>query len=113
MVRVEVPDDPLDWRPQEPLVTRTPVTIRDPIVEPLWSGTRVLAHVDTRAVQPQPGVQLMASMGIDIGFDEPELVTAIGDAVLAAGRGARRHRHRRGDPGCRRQRPSWPRRACR
>ena len=33
MVRVEIPDDPLDWRPQEPLVTRTPVTIRDPIVE--------------------------------------------------------------------------------
>ena len=64
-------------------MTRTPVTIRDPIVEPLWSGTRVLAHVDTRAVQPQPGVQLIASMGIDIGFDEPELVTALGDAVLA------------------------------
>jgi bifunctional non-homologous end joining protein LigD len=83
MVRVEIPDDPLDWRPQEPLVTRTPVTIRDPIVEPLWSGTRVLAHVDNRAVQPQPGVQLMASMGIDIGFDEPELVTALSDAVLA------------------------------
>ncbi len=30
-------------------MTRVPVTIRDPIVEPLWSGTRVLAHVDTHA----------------------------------------------------------------
>ena len=26
----ELPEDMLDWRPQEPLVTRTPVTIRDP-----------------------------------------------------------------------------------
>jgi bifunctional non-homologous end joining protein LigD len=80
---VGIPNDPLEWRPQEPLVTRTPVTIRDPIVEPLWSGTRVLAHVDTRAVSRLPGVRLIASAGIDIGPDEPDLVAAIGGALLA------------------------------
>ena len=41
-----VPADPMEWRPQEPLLTRFPVTIADPVIEPLWSGERVLVHID-------------------------------------------------------------------
>ncbi len=77
-----VPDDPLDWRPQEPLVTRTPVTIRDPIVEPLWTGERVLVHVD----HPDAGaarVRMIDRYGIDLAPVDADVARAIGEATLA------------------------------
>jgi bifunctional non-homologous end joining protein LigD len=76
----DVPDDPLDWRPQEPLVTRTPVTIRDPVVEPLWTGERVLVHVD----HPKGArVRMIDRYGIDLAPVDADIAAAIGEAVLA------------------------------
>jgi ATP-dependent DNA ligase len=78
----DVPADPLEWRPQEPLVTRTPVTIRDPVIEPLWSGERVLVHVD------HPGgvavrVRMIDRYGVDLAPVDADIAAAVGQATLA------------------------------
>jgi bifunctional non-homologous end joining protein LigD len=83
MAPPRIPDDPLDWRPQEPLVTRVAVTIRDPIVEPLWSGTRVLVHVETHRDGSAPAVRMMERSGVELSGEDPDLTAAIGAAVLA------------------------------
>ncbi len=77
-----VPEDPLEWRPQEPLVTRVPVPIRDPVVEPLWSGERVLAHV-RRPGPGAAGVRLIDSAGVDLAPFDTEVAAAIAEATLA------------------------------
>jgi len=51
-------------------MTRVPVTVKDPIVEPLWSGTRVLVHFE--AASPQP-VSLIDELGDDITLALPEV----------------------------------------
>lgn len=83
MKRAEVPADPLDWRPQMPLVTRVAVTIRDPIIEPLWSGTRVMAHVIRDPAAGTPRVRLIEATGLDVAVAGPDLAAALGDALLA------------------------------
>jgi ATP-dependent DNA ligase len=77
-----VPDDPLEWRPQLPLVTRVPVRIPDPIVEPLWSGERVLVHVD-RPDGVAPRVRIIDRYGIDLAPVDADVAAAVGDATLA------------------------------
>jgi ATP-dependent DNA ligase len=79
----DVPEDPLDWRPQQPLVTRTPVTIRDPIVEPLWSGERILVHVDHPGGGGATRVRMIDRYGIDLAPVDADVATAIGQATLA------------------------------
>lgn len=64
-------------------MTRVAVTIRDPIIEPLWSGTRVLVHVDTRGAAGGPTVRAIERSGLDLTAEEPGLTSAIGAAVLA------------------------------
>lgn len=81
MPRRPIPDDPLDWRPQVPLVTRKPPTIQDPVVEPLWSGERVLVHVDH--AEGQVRVRIIDRFGIDLAPVDPALTAAIGDAIDA------------------------------
>ncbi|MBX3030008.1 MAG: hypothetical protein KF809_07590 [Chloroflexi bacterium] len=81
MPRHPIPDDPLDWQPQVPLATRTPVTIHDPVVEPLWSGERVLVHVDHPGGQVR--VRIIDRFGIDLAPVDADLTTAIGMAIDA------------------------------
>lgn len=75
----EPPADPLAWRPMGPAITKRPPEITDPIVEPLWSGARVLAHVG----QGEPRVRLIDMFGIDLAGNVAELVALIGQAVDA------------------------------
>jgi ATP-dependent DNA ligase len=78
----EIDDDPIEWRPQQPLATRAPVTIEDPVIEPLWSGERVLVHVD----HPGGGkvrVRIIDRFGIDLAPVDTELTAAIGAATRA------------------------------
>jgi ATP-dependent DNA ligase len=82
MPRPSVPDDPLEWRPQEPLVTRTLVTIKDPVIEPLWSGERVLVHVDHPA-QGAARVRMIDRFGVDLAPVDADIAAAIGEAALA------------------------------
>ncbi len=78
-----VPPDPLDWRPQVPLVTRLPVTVKEPIVEPLWSGTRVLVHIAAGGPADPHTVRMIDALGLDLAPEEPLLSAAIGAALLA------------------------------
>lgn len=56
----------------------------DPIVEPLWSGTRVLAHVAvTPEAEPPAQVELIEETGLELGAELPGLAAAIGAALLA------------------------------
>jgi ATP-dependent DNA ligase len=75
-----VPDDPREWRPLRPLVTRVPITVKDPIVEPLWSGTRVLVHFE--AASPHP-VSLIDRLGEDITIELPEVVRQLASGIAA------------------------------
>ncbi|CAN5851588.1 hypothetical protein BH20CHL5_BH20CHL5_09340 [soil metagenome] len=78
-----IPRDPLDWRPQVPLLTRRAPTISDPIVEPLWSGTRTLLHFEARSDGPPGRLALVDSDGHDVTDRDPELLGEIGRSILA------------------------------
>jgi ATP-dependent DNA ligase len=77
----DVPVDPIDWRPQRPLVTRVPVPIADPIVEPLWTGERVLVHVD-RPDGEVVRVRIIDRYGIDLAPVDADVASAIAGATL-------------------------------
>src|SRR5262245_495273 len=76
-----VPDDPLEWRPQRPLESRRPLEIHDPLVEPLWSGTRLIAHVKHAGGSPE--VRFLDAFGVEIAPEEQRLATALGEAISA------------------------------
>jgi hypothetical protein len=58
--------------------------IRDPLVEPLWSGTRVLAHVTvTPESEPPVAVKLIEELGLDLCEELPALTRSLGEGVLA------------------------------
>ena len=81
---VPIPDDPLEWAPMRAYDGRRGFEIEDPLVEPLWSGTRVLAHVriDPDA-EPAASVRLIEELGADVAPELPELTRALGEGVLA------------------------------
>jgi hypothetical protein len=80
---------------------RRTVDIRDPILEPFWTGARVLAHIggaeaggagaQARAagaagpsdVGRPSTVRLIEVLGADVAPELPELAAAVGGAVLA------------------------------
>jgi bifunctional non-homologous end joining protein LigD len=71
--------DPADWRPMVPAVTRRPAEIRDPVLEPLWSGIRVLAHVG-----PDPSrTRLIDAAGVDLAAVLVEIAELVTEAVDA------------------------------
>lgn len=79
-----VPDDPREWTPMRAYRGRRRVEVADPIVEPLWSGTRVLAHVTvTPEAEPPAKVELIEEGGLELAAELPDLATAIGASVLA------------------------------
>ena len=67
--------DPHDWRPQA-FGDRRAQQLRDPIVEPLWDGDRVLVHVG------HGGVEIIDIEGIPVEA-VPEIAAAVGEAVRA------------------------------
>ncbi len=79
-----VPDDPRDWAPMRAYRGRRSFDVTDPIVEPLWSGTRALAHVTVRPEADPPAVvALVEALGADLADALPELSETIGRGVLA------------------------------
>ena len=63
---------------------RTP-EITDPIVEPLWQGTRVLAHYQATPDGPHRGtIALIDADGMDVTEEFAEVVAALVDSVYAA-----------------------------
>ncbi len=69
---VVIPANPLDWRPQKVRHGRFVPQIVDPIVEPLWSGTRVIVHYHDSEVKDQWGdIVVLDEFGDDALDDAP------------------------------------------
>lgn len=66
-----------------PAVTRRPRQISDPIIEPLWSGVRVIAHVGAPRTDGDREVLLIDDRGADRAVGEPVLASRLGAAVAA------------------------------
>jgi ATP-dependent DNA ligase len=79
------PADPLAWRPTEPYAKSRPAEIRDPILEPRWSGRRVLAHFDLErhGSEAEPWLVLLDEHGEDATDSEPEAARALAAAILS------------------------------
>ena len=73
----EPPADRLAWRPQVPRPARTARTVVDPIIEPLWEGVHVLAHVRAGVVR------LLDIEGDDISREFAEIAKALAEAIAA------------------------------
>jgi bifunctional non-homologous end joining protein LigD len=58
--------------------------VLDPILEPFWSGVRVIAHVIVpTAGAGGPDVALIEELGADVAGELPELRQALGRSVIA------------------------------
>ncbi len=56
----------------------------DPVIEPLWSGTRVLAHlVSTPDAEQAVDLALIEELGADLVEELPTLAQALGRSVMA------------------------------
>jgi hypothetical protein len=73
----------LGWRPQQPRATRRMPQITDPLLEPLWSGVRVLAHFRARPDEGTAHVSLRDEDGDEIGDIARDAATALRDSVMA------------------------------
>ena len=80
------PADLLAWRPMGPVITKRPPEVHDPLVEPLWSGARILAHI----AQGEPRVRFIDTYGVDLTANVAELAALVagsidaGDAIIDA-----------------------------
>jgi ATP-dependent DNA ligase len=67
-----------------PYAGRARPVIRDPVIEPFWTGLRVLAHVGRSPdADPEPTVRLRADGSVDLGTELPEIVAHVATAVQA------------------------------
>ena len=76
-----MPDDRRTWRPQS-FGTRNSHHIRDPLIEPLWEGIRVLAHIE------RGEVELIDTVGDLLDPSEPRIEALVRE-LRAAGRADR------------------------
>jgi bifunctional non-homologous end joining protein LigD len=76
--------DPYDWRPLEARSSARKPSIVDPIIEPLWQGTRVLAHYRAAADGDGPGtIELRDGEGYDVTEEFAEISAALAGAIFA------------------------------
>lgn len=76
--------DPHDWRPVRPRSTRRPPEITDPVLEPFWTGTRVLAHYRANADSDSPPqLDLIDERGDPANDIAPAAMAALRDSVMA------------------------------
>lgn len=79
-----VPVDPRQWRPQTIRGGRYVPEVIDPIVEPLWTGTRVIVHFrDSEGGEEWGTVDVLDSNGEDASDLAPLAVDHLRRSVLA------------------------------
>lgn len=80
-----IPADPHDWRPQRIKHGRFVPQIVDPLVEPLWSGTRVIVHYRDSDEHDQWGdIEVLDQYGDDATDDAPMALDFLRRSVLAS-----------------------------
>lgn len=81
-VLTPIPANPREWRPQVVKRGRYTPEIINPILEPLWSGTRVLAHYRDAVNEDEWGtVDIIDEFGDDATLDAPQAVEQLRRAV--------------------------------
>jgi ATP-dependent DNA ligase len=80
-----IPADPHDWRPQRIKRGRFVPQIVDPLVEPLWSGTRVIVHYrDSNEYDQWGDIEVFDQYGDDATNDAPMALDFLRRSVLAS-----------------------------
>lgn len=80
----QIPRDPRDWRPQMVKRGRYVPQVVDPILEPLWSGTRVLAYYRDSSKEDEWGtVEVIDEFGDDAILDAPQAFDQLRRSVNA------------------------------
>jgi hypothetical protein len=75
--------DPREWRPQRVKVVRN-AEVTDPILEPLWTGVRVIAHFEDSENEDEWGeVVVIDEFGDDASADAPQAVDQLRRAIRA------------------------------
>jgi hypothetical protein len=83
-LHADIPMQRRDWRPQTVKRGRFVPQIDDPILEPLWSGTRVLAHFRASERDDEwGGVTVVDEYGDDASPDAPMAIDHLRRAVRA------------------------------
>ena len=73
----------LAWTPMRPFPGRRHVAVRDPILEPFWSGLRVIAHVSPAGAGERGAhVRMVEAGGADLA---PDLHTLAADVAQSLG----------------------------
>jgi ATP-dependent DNA ligase len=76
--------DPRTWRPLEAKRKSRAPAITDPIIEPYWQGTRVLAHFHATPNSARKGtVELRDADGFDVTNEFPAIADALIEAIYA------------------------------
>ena len=84
-VEAALSDDPRDWRPQTVYRSRREANIIDPLLEPLWNGTRVIAHyTDSENPEEWGRVEVFDSKGQDASALAPHAVDQLRRAISAS-----------------------------
>lgn len=79
-----IPANPHEWRPQRIKHGRFVPQIVNPMVEPLWSGTRVIAHYRDSDTHDQWGdIEVLDEYGEDATQDAPMALDFLRRSVLA------------------------------
>src|SRR5688572_22600399 len=82
---ISVPANRRDWRPQTVKRGRFVPEVINPVLEPLWSGTRVLAHYRDSTNDDEWGnVEVYDEYGDDATFDAPQAVDQLRRSVDAS-----------------------------
>ena len=80
-----IPANPRDWRPQRIKHGRFVPQIVDPMVEPFWSGTRVIVHYRDSDEHDQWGdIEVLDEYGENAAEDAPMALDFLRRSVLAA-----------------------------
>jgi hypothetical protein len=79
-----IPANPLDWRPQKVRHGRFVPQIVDPLVEPLWSGTRVIVHYRETEANQWGDIVVRDEFGDDALDDAPMALDFLRRSVAAA-----------------------------
>ena len=82
---VVIPANPREWRPQKISHGRFVKQIVDPVVEPLWRGTRVIVHYRDSQLHDQWGdIEVLDEFGDDAMEDAPMALDFLRRSVMAS-----------------------------
>jgi ATP-dependent DNA ligase len=80
-----IPADPRQWRPQTVRRVRVSPKITNPLVEPLWSGIRVIAHYRENEAPDEWGtIEVLDEYGLDVTDVAPIALDFLRRSVLAS-----------------------------